>query len=379
MGSSHCPAHLLAFSSIAITMATWSPAIGAPKSSGAGSLCLLAVTVGTHAENGTPDDWNYTAVELEQIVRSQCGPLFHEVKSKLVKGSQASPQRVLAGFEWLQKNVEEQDLALIYIGSHGGSDETRGFRLYANEGYVYGDEIKPALTKVKGRVILVVQSCCAGEILIKHRDDLEAMPDNVAAVCACRAGQHSHGIMLPPIMEALYGWADADRDSTVSVAEFLHYVKYRIGTFYPGKWAETQEAVTSEPQNFDLSTPLAKSVPQNEFGKELVMMEYKTDWYGGIVFPKNDLSKQHRHWAHWFGNPPGEEDWVENGRFCPRDAEPVIVKSGDKWYAAALLKHEGNRFHIRYIGVMDNKEEMVGRNRIQAYSLAGPPKRKRAR
>jgi hypothetical protein len=349
--------------------AAGSSATAAPKSKVAGDLYLLTVTVGTHDPKGTPDDWNYTAVELEQVVKAHCGPLFREVKSNRVKGSQATHDGMLHGLDWLQKNVREQDLAFIYIGSHGGTDAAHGFCLYANGGNVYGDEIKPVLSKVKGKVVLVIQACCAGEILVKHKNDLEAMPHNVAAVCACKGSQHSHGVMLPPIMEGLCGWADVDKDGVVTVDEFLHYVKHRIGDFYPGKFTKTQEAVTSEPKEFDLSLPLAKSVPAHQFGREVVMAEFKTDWYGGVVLPKKDPTSKGRLWVHCFGDQDSEDTWVEKERVCPLGAEPVVVKSGNKWYAAALLQKDGDDFHVRYIGALSNKEETVARDRIEAFSL----------
>jgi hypothetical protein len=349
--------------------------VDAANPKNAGNLYLLTINVGTHDPKGTPDDWNYTVDELERVVKAQCAPLFRDMKSNLVKGSQATPKGVLAGFDWLVDNVKEQDLALIYIGSHGGTDAKRGFCLYANKGNVYGDEIKPAVAKVKGKVVLVIQACCAGDILLKHKNDLEAMPKNVAAICACKASQHSHGIMLPPILEALHGFADADKDGVVTVGEFIQYINHRIGDFYPGKLAADQEAVMSEPKDFDLSMPLAKSLPAKKLGKEVIMGEWKGDWYGGVIVPKDDPLKKGRHLVHFFGDKDGEEEWMEKDWICPHEAEAVIVKSGAKWYTAALLKHNGDKCDIRYVGAFDNKEETVTQDRVRAYSLAAGEKK----
>src|SRR5438552_11599699 len=118
---------LVAFSSATLAFVAWPAARGAPRARSAGGLYLLTITVGTHDKTGTPDDWNYTGQELEQIVKAQCGPLFRKVQSNLVKGSQATSAGVLQGFKWLQDNVKEQDLALVYIGAHGGSNANRGF------------------------------------------------------------------------------------------------------------------------------------------------------------------------------------------------------------------------------------------------------------
>lgn len=370
MRSSYFLFTLLAF--LGVSFCSPSEGGGAKKKS-AGNLYLLTITVGTHDPKGTPDDWNYTGVELEEIVKARCGPLFRDVKSNLVKGSQASPKGVLDALAWLSDNVKEQDLALVYIGAHGGSGGKRGFCLYANGGNVYGDEIKPALAKVKGRVVLVVQACNAGDLLVKHGKDLQAMPSNVAAICACKAGQCSHGILLPPIMEGLHGYADINKDGVVTIGEFLHYIEHRVGDFYPGHWADTQQAATSIAKDFDLSTPLAKSLNPKKLGKEVVMIELRTDWYGGVIVQKKDPMKKGKALVHFFGDKSSEDEWVEKDRICPFDAEPVVVKSGEKWYAAALLGEQGKRYRIRYIGVMDNKEETVPRNRIQALSLDPPP------
>ncbi len=165
----------------------------------------------------------------------------------------------------------------------------------------------------------------------------------------------------------------------VSVGEFLRYVDHRIGDFYPGKWAGTQAAVTAVTPGFDLATPLAKVLPARKRGDEFVMIEYKTDWYGGIAYAKKDPKRQDRRWIHYFGLKVGEEEWLEPQRMCPPDAEPVVVRQGDAWFAAALLQYDGTSCQIRYVGSFDNKEETVNRNRVRAFSFAEQPTAKKGK
>ena len=104
------------------------------------------------------------------------------------------------------------------------------------------------------------------------------------------------------------------------------------------------------------------------------MAEWKGDWYGGIIVPKEDPQKKGRHLVHFFGDKDGEEEWMEKDWICPHGAEPVIVKSGRKWYTAALLKQDGAGCLVRYIGAFDNKEETLNKENIRALSLDSPLK-----
>ena len=63
------------------------------------------------------------AVDFAAIVQSQKGKLYRDVVVKLLTDAKASRADVLAGFEWLQKQVTPKDVGIVLIAGHGINDD----------------------------------------------------------------------------------------------------------------------------------------------------------------------------------------------------------------------------------------------------------------
>jgi hypothetical protein len=134
---------------------------------------------------------------------AQAEPLYATTHSRVLAGEQATRTSVLAALAWLGKSVAERDVAVLFFSTHGsiappGRAPKEGFYIdLAGAGtsanvkncVLWGAELNAALAKIRGRTVLLLDTCQAGGVI-----QADGAKDHQAAVVtACATAEDSSG------------------------------------------------------------------------------------------------------------------------------------------------------------------------------------------
>lgn len=152
-------------------------------------------------------------------------PLY-DVKSKSLLREQCRREPCLDGFAWLGRNCNPNDLAVVYIGTHGGDKEDKGFCFFGTDkSSVTGKEIKESLSKLPCNLLLIVDTCHSGAMV----RDWSGSNEHVSIITSCRADEIAYTWQLTPAMiEAIQGAADYNGDKVIDMAELRRYLPGRV-------------------------------------------------------------------------------------------------------------------------------------------------------
>ncbi|HSK76821.1 MAG TPA: caspase family protein, partial [Thermoanaerobaculia bacterium] len=199
-------------------------------------LYLLAVGVGTYKN---PDfKLDLPAKDARDIVsawKRQEGGLYEKVKARLLTDKEATQDAILSGLEWLETQVTQKDVAVLFFAGHGTNDPRSGAYqflpweadLNARRTTLVPDrEVINVLAGLPGKVLVFLDTCYSGNLMggLKTRDsdDLTrlinelASSDNGIVVFAASTGRQrsvespdwKNGVFTKAVVEALDGKAD---------------------------------------------------------------------------------------------------------------------------------------------------------------------------
>ena len=211
----------------------------APKASAtpAGRLLYLGVGINAYPGDDKLDCCVKDARDVSKVLQEKGSSVFRSVEVKLLKDKQATRQGILDGVAWLQKEATEQDLTVIFYSGHGGNGPKNGFFLvpsgfdddHPQKTMLKGKELYDEASKVKGRVLVLLDCCHAGGML------KEQMANGPIVLAAARAKETAdedsklhNGVFTRAVVEALSGKADSDANGFISVQELERYVKKRV-------------------------------------------------------------------------------------------------------------------------------------------------------
>ena len=114
-------------------------------------------------------------------------PLYCDVHTAVVNGASATRETVAQALIELVRTEREDDLAIVFFSSHGGWSPTDGYSIsLAKEGKQWGtlrgNELLQVLSAARGRVIVLLDTCCAAGIIPQ---DNRALP-KVSFLVACQ-------------------------------------------------------------------------------------------------------------------------------------------------------------------------------------------------
>jgi Caspase domain len=171
-------------------------------------------------------DRDYFAEETEALENNLIVHSTYQVKYKSLLRKDCIRNKCLDGFTWLNSNCNGNDIAVIYIGTHGGDSPETGFAFCGSDkSFVMGSEIRDSLVKLPCNLILIVNSCHAGAMVRDWSDSR----NNVCIICACRADELAYTWRITTAMsEAFQGYADYDGNRFIDSSEIRRYLPYRI-------------------------------------------------------------------------------------------------------------------------------------------------------
>jgi len=174
------------------------------------------------------------------FVRSK--EIYAHTRRRVLAGKRATREEVLKGFTWLKRSVGTEDVAIVFSQRTGGGDDESGHEVFLYDAGEEGvplksTEIWPALDAVKGRTVVLMDTCTAGGLI----PAASQLGQRTAVFAACTADEETsgqfhradrpHGWFVIALCEALAGKADIDGDGMVILGEVEQYLPGRAKQF----------------------------------------------------------------------------------------------------------------------------------------------------
>jgi WD40 repeat protein len=245
---------------------------------------LYVLAVGVSAYERTQYNLSFPAKDARDVVRvvsRQKGILYSDVVIRPLLDGEARRPRILDGLKWLQNQVAPGDVALVFIAGHGINDQLGRYYFMPHEARVEqlrstgvsDTEFRTALSAVKGKVYLFVDTCRAASIagvteatrldrdVSRVVNDLSA-PEHGVQVLASSSGRQDslenpawgNGAFTKALVEGLAGLADVQpRDGSVTFVKLDRFVGVEVRRLTSGR----QTPVALTPRGGQLKSLLA--------------------------------------------------------------------------------------------------------------------------
>ena len=133
------------------------------------------------------------ARDFVRAMQRQKGLLYSDVIDKTLTDGNASKQSVLDALSWLQQAPAKGDIGILFLAGHGMNSKSRKYYFLPVDGRhddlentsVAEDSIRFALTSMKGRPILFIDTCFAGKSvgpLASVRKELDRVVNDFSSV-----------------------------------------------------------------------------------------------------------------------------------------------------------------------------------------------------
>ncbi|MFA6262536.1 MAG: caspase family protein, partial [Bacteroidia bacterium] len=210
------------------------------------------------------------ARDFSNAMKAQQGKLYRSVEVKLLTDEQATRDAVVQGMEWLQRQVTQHDVGMLFVAGHGANDPTLGY-MFIPYNYdpqnlktttVTHKEFKSATENVAGKALFFIDTCHSGNVLggrtrsLNKPDvstvinDLASAESGVVVFSASTGRQEAlenpawgNGAFTKSLVEGLTGKADERKTGRVTHKMLDYYVTERVKELTEGK----QSAVTLSP------------------------------------------------------------------------------------------------------------------------------------
>jgi uncharacterized caspase-like protein len=197
----------------------------------------------------------------------QRNKLYRDVEVKVLVDQGATRDAVVDGLEWLQKEVTERDVGMLFLAGHG-INTSDGLYYFAPANFdlnsvkrtgVVFTEIRDTLANLAGKALFFVDTCHSGNVLGGRRalPDLNSVvnelssAENGVVVFSSSTGREiafenpvwGNGAFTKALVEGIMGKADPNRTGRVTHKSLDIYVSERVKELTGGR----QHPVTQAP------------------------------------------------------------------------------------------------------------------------------------
>ncbi len=204
-------------------------------------------------------DLSYADLDADSFavfLKSKSGGLVQDQHIQLLTNQEATMARIQSALEWLLKNTEKEDQAIIYFSGHGDvetkNDQEKGYilaydtpknnyRLNAVDLDWLNRDIIGKLSEKGAKVIVITDACHSGSLAGgengKEATAMELMKrfESEVKVMSCQpyelsreSSKYHRGVFSFFLIEGLKGFADEDDDKQVDLYELEHYLQDRV-------------------------------------------------------------------------------------------------------------------------------------------------------
>jgi WD40 repeat protein len=221
------------------------------------------------------------AQDFVEAWQKQKGAVYRNVETRLLRNQEASVQGILAGMDWLVKNVTQRDVAVIFLSAHGVRDERRNYYLASYDldphnlrsTGVRFNEVKELLRDLPCKVLVFADTCHSGGITGEKAtfvDDplRDLVSEEYGAVVFCSSLPREvsledptwgHGAFTKALIDTFNSPdSDNNHDGYLSIVEVEDHVDRRVKELTQGR----QHSVVDRPPtipNFSFYRLLAGS------------------------------------------------------------------------------------------------------------------------
>jgi uncharacterized caspase-like protein len=233
-------------------------------------LYVLAVGVGqyAHSEIGQLAFAAKDARDFATAMQRQQGRLYSQVEVRLLTDAQATRDEVVDGLEWLQRQVTQHDVGMLFFAGHGINDAAQGYTfLPANAdpdrlkrtGVSMAD-VRTTLSSLAGKALFFFDTCHAGNVLGAGRRELPrdlngvinelAGTENGVVVFSSSTGRQfsyedpawRNGAFTLALVEGLNGAAAAPDGTRITHKTLDFYVSDRVKRLTDGRQTPVTQA-----------------------------------------------------------------------------------------------------------------------------------------
>ena len=138
---------------------------------------LYVLAVGISKYKDTNLQLEYADKDAEAVVKlftSQKGGMFNDVKVRMIVNEEATREAILEGLGWLREEATPYDLRVVFLSGHGGISNDRYFlwcypfdqtSRIPQKLNLPGDEIMNMVLEMRGRVVVLVDTCHSSAIV----------------------------------------------------------------------------------------------------------------------------------------------------------------------------------------------------------------------
>ncbi len=206
------------------------------------------------------------AGDFAQAMRDQAGRLYPEVQTRVLTNERATRDEVLAGLEWIADSASPSDVAMVFLSGHGLNDRDGRYYFVPHDGdhrrlaetAVDEDRLRGALSRIKGKVLMFVDTCFGGAIIssagsveLRRMANSLAAPENGVIVFASSSGRQEslekdewgNGAFTKALIAGLRGKADLFNNGRITYKSLDFYVSDAVTRLTEGR----QTPVTISP------------------------------------------------------------------------------------------------------------------------------------
>lgn len=201
------------------------------------------------------------AEDFHAVVARRTADQYAGIEARILSDGKADLAGVRAGLDWLKSAPGSHDIAMVFLAGHGVDDESGRYYFVpqdadpaamATTALPY-EELRQALSGVRGRVFFFIDTCKSGAVWGKAGDappvdvgrvvnDLKS-PEHGVVVFASSTGKQfslekpewGNGAFTKAVVEGLDGKADLFGDGAVTVTSLDAYVSNRVRRLTDGR------------------------------------------------------------------------------------------------------------------------------------------------
>ena len=244
------------------------------------ALHILAVGVGNYQSTDIAK-LRYSskdATDLTVTLQKQRDLLYREISSRVLVDAQATRAQVLEGLKWLTQDVAAEDTAVVFLAGHGTNDPDGMYYFLPVDAradktsMLSGAELQEALRRIRGRVVLMLDTCHSGNVLGRksfNRLVNELSSENRVVVFAASTGEQvarespawNNGAFTKAVIEGLRGVADYAEDNQLSISELETWASVRVQQLTSGAQTPTLAKPNAAPDYVIAALPMYGVLP----------------------------------------------------------------------------------------------------------------------
>ncbi|MGB4205134.1 MAG: caspase family protein [Bacteroidales bacterium] len=209
------------------------------------------------------------ARDFANILKKQKGLLYKDVEVRLLTDESATKDNILDGLEWLEREVNQRDIGIIFLSGHGVDDNVGNFYYIPIGGDlnslkrtgVNKSDIMSTVQNLAGKAVVFMDACHSGQVGTQTRKGLPDMnglinefieAQNGAFVFTSSTGREysledsnwGNGAFTKALVEGLSG-AAAGSDGVITPLSLSAYLARRVKEITGGK----QHPTFDQPSN----------------------------------------------------------------------------------------------------------------------------------